>query len=112
MNRDLEPQQSNGEVTLDKIDKRDRSVRAIELVVLAILVGFNVFSAFSLQTLITANQKSAVIARKTNLAKQDSTQSYIKCIVLLRYDNPTLNQNSTKAETEKALDKCATITNN
>lgn len=37
------------------------------------------------------------------------TQGYIRCIVLLRYDYPTLNEKSPKADVEAALDNCATV---
>lgn len=107
MNRDLEPQKTESELTLDKIDQRDKVVRAIELITLGLLVIFSVFSSISLQSIISSNQSSAVQARNANLARQDAMQGYIKCIILLHYDNPTLNENSTRADVVKALDKCA-----
>jgi len=61
------------------------------------------------QSIIVDNQRSAVEARKTNAQRQTEIKDYVKCIVLLRYDNPTLTTNSPRADTEAALDRCAKV---
>lgn len=39
--------------------------------------------------------------------RQIQTQSYIKCILLLRYDSPQLTPASPRQDVEAALDRCA-----
>lgn len=76
-------------------------------VVMLLVVGFNIFIAFQVQTVIHANQESTLAARKANIARQSQMEGYIKCILLLRYDNPNLTPQSSREEVETALDKCA-----
>ncbi len=62
-----------------------------------------------LQEIINSNQRSALEARKANAVRQTEIKDYVKCIVLLRYDNPTLKADSPRTDVEAALDKCAKV---
>lgn len=74
-------------------------------------------NASKAKTLAAQNQKFAsdsqaqtVVARKQNIDRQNEIKGYIKCVLLLRYDNPNLGTNSPRADVEAALDKCALST--
>lgn len=45
--------------------------------------------------------------QNTQAILENDTQGYIKCILLLKYDNPELSPNSTRQEVGSALDRCA-----
>lgn len=77
---------------------------------LVALLVLNVAGLFQIRNLITDNQANAVVARKQNIQRQEEIKGYIKCIILLRYDNPNLSPASPRADVEKALDKCAVST--
>lgn len=102
----MEPQ---GEKLLTKLDRRDRVTRGLEVVVLLILMAINIFGLFRIESIIKSNQVGTIEARKANAARQDELKGYIKCIVLLRYDNPNLNSESPRVDVEIALDKCAKV---
>lgn len=95
------------EAMLRTVDRRDKLMRAVELVILAALVVFNIFTVFRLQEIINQNQTSTLNARELNINRQAQMERYIKCILLLRYDNPELTAQSPREEVEMALDKCA-----
>lgn len=111
MSRNFEPQKTPSEIKLDKIDNRDKLVRAVELIVLAVLVCAQLASTVALQNVINENQKRTVAARAANAQRQQEQKDYIKCIILLKYDAPNLNAQSTRSDVETALDNCATKTN-
>jgi hypothetical protein len=51
-------------------------------------------------------QKATVVARQQNIERQEQLKSYIKCIVLIRYDH-TPESLTTREGVESALDGCA-----
>lgn len=79
-------------------------------VIMLLIVGFNIFMTVQMQGLVNDHQEATVIARKASIERQSEMEGYIKCILLLRYDNPNLTQNSPRKEVEVALDKCAQST--
>lgn len=95
------------EKLIHKIDARDRLMRVLEVVALLIIMGINIFGLFQIESIIKTDQAGTVAARQANKDRQQQITDYIKCLVLLRYDAPTLGPQSTRAETEAALDKCA-----
>lgn len=101
---------SENELTLRKLDRRDIHWRAFGLAILFGLMLFNVVAVFRIQHVINQNQQGAIQARKTNFQLQQQNQAYIKCIILIRYDNVGLTQDSPRADVEKALDRCASNT--
>lgn len=62
-----------------------------------------------IQSIINNNQKSTLEARGANVQRQVELKNYIKCILLIRYDNPNLTATSPRADTELALDRCAKV---
>lgn len=53
-------------------------------------------------------QASTRDARKSNEARQEDIKNYVKCIVLLPYDNPSfLTTRPTREVAAAALDRCA-----
>lgn len=98
---------SPGELKLRQLDKRDMVTRALAMLLLLGAILFNIASAWEVQQLIKQNRQETLAARKVNFERQDQTQAYIKCIVLLRYFSPPLTASSTKIETEAALNTCA-----
>ncbi len=52
------------------------------------------------------SQVAAVVARQQNADRQEQLKSYIKCIVLLKF-NPMLSVNSPEPDVSAALDNCA-----
>lgn len=82
-------------------------VEALQYILIIAVLVVNIIGIVKIQTVINDNQAQTIAARQTNLQHQQEIKDYIKCIVLLRYDNPTLTVNSTRSETEVALDKCA-----
>lgn len=91
---------------LSKVDHRDKLVRGIELFVLACVVGFNVFLGLRLQQVIDQNNKATVEARQNNIARQDDLKNYIKCLSLIRFNQPPVDVTD-KAAVSAALDTCA-----
>lgn len=98
---------SENELKLRQLEARDRKLRIFQVVVLLGIVMFNIFTAIRLQNVIDRNQANAVEARKSNIARQDELKNYIKCIILLRYDNTNLGPDSPRKDVETALDRCA-----
>lgn len=49
------------------------------------------------------------IIRRSFIAQNQRLQTigYIKCVLLLRYDSPGLNEKSPRQDVEGALDRCA-----
>lgn len=45
--------------------------------------------------------------RQANINRQNTTNEYIKCVLLLRYDHPEITPQSPRADVEQALDNCA-----
>lgn len=101
---------SEAETKLRELDKRDIRFKVFLLLVAVILTAFNIFTVVRLQYITSQSQAQAVQARKTNFDRQSEIKAYIKCVVLLRYDNPGLSPESPKADVEKALDRCVELT--
>lgn len=101
---------SAGEAKLRQLDTRDKILKIYQVFILVGLIIINTFGLFQIQKLIRDNQASTIEARKLSLARQDQIKGYIKCIILLRYDNPNLKPTSSKQEVEQALDRCADLT--
>ena len=80
-------------------------------IVLFLLVLLNIVFLFQIQDLIQVNQQNTLEARQANIERQSKMEGYIKCIILLRYDNPNLNPQSSREEVEMALDRCASLEN-
>ena len=99
--------ESPAESFLRQVDHRDKLMRYAELSILLALVLFNVFVASRLQQVIDENQRDTIEARKANIARQAETKDYIKCIVLIRFDNAP-EALTTREGVETALDVCAT----
>lgn len=85
-----------------------------------ILVSFGVRQIFEVgykvdsnvqdtKTIIENAQQSTLEAREANIERQEDLKSYVKCIVLLRYNYPDLNETSPKSDVETALDSCAEV---
>lgn len=91
---------------ITKVDARDKLVRGIELFVLACVVGFNVFLGLRLQQVIDQNNQATVTARQQNIDRQNDLKDYIKCLSLVRFNQPPVDVTS-KAAVSKALDDCA-----
>lgn len=98
---------SENELKLRQLETRDRNLRIFQVIVLLGIVMFNIFTAIRLQNVIDRNQANAVEARKSNFARQNEIKSYIKCILLIRYDHPELTQTSPRSEVEQALEECS-----
>lgn len=94
---------SRGEEAIRSLDKRDKFTRGLAIVILLFVVAFNIYT-------IQANKADTLKAREANTARQAEIKEYIRCIVLLRYDNPTLTAQSPREDVENALDKCANRT--
>lgn len=92
---------------IGKVDRRDKLMRIIEVFMLLVIVLFNVFFGLRLQSVINKNNQTATDSRKTNAQRQNEIQDYIKCVVLIRFDDPPLPATATREETSKALDECA-----
>lgn len=89
-------------------------------ILLPITIGINIWglhlssnNAEQAKILATQNQKiasdaqaSTITAREQNIERQEQLKSYIKCIVLLKFE-PTLTVNSPEVDVAAALDKCA-----
>lgn len=71
-------------------------------VAMLLLAFFNIFTTVLLYNFISEG-------RELSIQRQVQTEAYIKCVLLLRYDNPELDVNSTREEVEMALDKCASV---
>lgn len=91
---------SDNEIKLQQLDRRDNTFKGFLLVILVCAVGFNAVSAIQFRN-------ETRVARAANIARQNEIQDYIKCIVLLKFYEPPLTPNSTKAETIAALDTCS-----
>lgn len=89
-----------------KVDNRDKLVRAIELFALACVVGFNIFLGLRLQQVIDQNNQATVDARQQNIARQNDLKNYVKCVSLVRFNQPPVDLTSKNA-VSKALDECA-----
>lgn len=94
------------EELIRKVDRRDRLMRVFQILALAALGIFNVYAAISLEYQTVQNQKATVAARQANVDRQTALQGYIKCVLLIRYDNPA-SMLTTKEQVSKALDTCA-----
>lgn len=105
-----DPDVSPAELKLQKLDRRDRAVRIIEVVILLAFGAFSTLTNVRLQHVIDSNNAATVQARKDNIERQEQSQNYIKCIVLLKFSQPPLDPNSRKS-VEAALDKCAKTVN-
>lgn len=75
-------------------------VEKLLYVLLISVLGFNIYVAYQTQDVLHDG-------REANIHRQNETNAYIKCILLLRYDHPELNEKSTREEVVTALDKCA-----
>lgn len=82
-------------------------VEALQYILIIAVLIVNIIGIVKIQTVINDNQAQTIVARQQNIQRQQEIKDYIKCLILLRYDNPTLTVNSTRAQTEAALDKCA-----
>lgn len=82
-------------------------VERLLYIAMLLVVCFNIFIAIQVQKLISDGQKSTIVARQANIERQAQLEGYIKCVVLLHYDNPNLTPQSSREEVEAALDKCA-----
>lgn len=91
---------------ISKVDNRDKLVRSIELFVLACIVGFNIFLGLRLQQVIDQNNQATVEARQQNIARQGDLKNYIKCLSLIRFNEPPVDLTSKQA-VSAALDQCA-----
>lgn len=91
---------------ISKVDRRDKLVRGVELFVLACVVGFNIFLGLRLQQVINQNNASTVAARQQNIDRQNDLKNYIKCLSLVRFNQPPVDLSS-KTAVSKALDQCA-----
>ncbi len=94
------------QVKLNQLDRRDKIVRAVELFVLLAVVLFNVFLGLRLQQVIDENNRATVEARMANIERQGELKDYVKCVILIGFDN-TPEQLATREGTEAALIKCA-----
>lgn len=61
------------------------------------------------QRFAEASQRQTIDARKANVQRQNEIKDYIKCLALLRFEEPPITVNSNKQETVAALDKCARV---
>lgn len=89
---------------------------ALTYFLLLLVIIFNII-------IIVTNRIETQKAREANIQRQEdlnvllkevkniskSNQAYIKCLSLLRFDNPTLGPTSTREQVESALDKCAGV---
>ena len=91
---------------LSKVDRRDKLQRTVEIFVLLLVVAFNVFVGLRLQQVIDQNNQSTVDARKANVARQNDLKNYIKCLSLIKFNEPPIDLTSKSAVSE-ALDVCA-----
>ena len=73
--------------------------RALYIAML-LLVIFNILVFIMLYNFVSDG-------RRGNIQRQAQMEGYIKCVVLLGYDNPNLGPQSTREEVVVALDRCA-----
>lgn len=98
--------ESPAQKTLAKIDARDKVIRLIELTIVFALVVFNLFVGLRLQNVIDQNQAASLQRSHEAQTDRDSIKSYIKCVLLIRFNNdPQLLV--TKQAVSAALDTCA-----
>lgn len=102
-----ERSKSLAQVTLERIDRRDRVVRVLQAMLLFFVLAFNIFIAIQILQIIQQNNTASIERAEQATTQRNDQQGYIKCIVLLRYDNPGLGPDSPRADVEKALDACA-----
>lgn len=81
----------------------------IVLVGYPLVVGVVIGISLQVKQLIVENQRSTLQARQANVERQQDLQNYVKCLTLLRFDNPELGPQSTRSQVESALDKCAKV---
>lgn len=98
---------STGEEKLQKLERRDTVFKGFALLVLALAVAFNMFSAFHLLGEVDRFRQETLIAREANIERQEKIQDYIKCVVLLRFYEPPITEDSIEQEVRDALDSCA-----
>ncbi len=101
------PWLTDSEHFLLKAERYDRYLRSIVSVVLVLVVAFNILNVIRLQQVFRQNEAAAVAAREANRNRQNEIKAYIRCVILLRYDNPNLTPQSPRQDVETALDKCA-----
>lgn len=89
-----------------KAERRDKVQRSVEVFVLICVVVFNLFIGLRLQQVIDQNNQATVTARQQNIDRQNDLKDYIKCILLVRFNQPPVDATS-KAAVSKALDECA-----
>lgn len=98
--------ESPAQKTLAKIDARDKVIRLIELTIVFALVIFNLFVGLRLQNVIDQNQAASIERSHEAQADRDSIKSYIKCVLLIRFNNDPSTL-VTKQAVSEALDACA-----
>lgn len=98
--------QSPAQETLAKIDKRDQRIRIIELTIVFAMVIINLFVLLRLQQVIDQNNRATIEARQQNIERQNDQKNYIKCVLLIRFNEPPVDL-TTKSSVSKALDQCA-----
>lgn len=92
----------------------NKAYRASLLILVIFTCGLITWVAYSVNHTTRAiketqdwSSTSTVQARIDNKERQDNLKRYIKCILLIRYDHPELNANSTKEQVSSALDDCS-----
>lgn len=97
---------SPGEQKLRRLDQRDMAFRILAIMILLVPTIFNIFSAIQLQRLVKQNRNETLAARRVNFERQDQTQNYIKCILLIRFDYPPTSLTNREGIVN-ALDDCS-----